>query len=86
MHRAEPVPEAASAGRRAVVLPEVGPRAQSRGAGAVQRDGGTLHRAGRGRPLAGARSAVAGGGGGVGRHSGAREARARNPLGRRVRG
>ncbi|MGY3440627.1 3-oxoadipate enol-lactonase [Bradyrhizobium sp. USDA 4473] len=58
----------------AVVVPEVGPCAQSRGAGAVQRDGGALHRAGRGRPLAGARSEVAGGGAGLSRHSGSREA------------
>ena len=43
-------------------LSESRPCAQSGGAGAVQRDGGSLHRAGRSRPLAGARSAVDGGG------------------------
>jgi proline iminopeptidase len=61
----EPVPEAASAGGGAVVLSEVGPRAQSGRAGAVQRDGGALHRAGRGRKMAGARSEVDGEGGGL---------------------
>ena len=62
LHRAQPVPEEASAGGGARVLSEVRPRAQSRGARAVQRNGRALHRAGRGRPLAGARSAVDGGG------------------------
>ena len=61
LHRAEPVPEEASAGGGADVLSEVRPRAQSRGAGAVQRDGRALHRAGRSRTLAGARSEVDGG-------------------------
>ena len=60
LHRAEPVPEAASAGGGAVVLSEVGPRAQSGRAGAVQRNGRALHRAGRGRQVAGARSEVDG--------------------------
>ena len=45
-----------------VVLPEVGPRAQSGGAGAVQRNGRALYRAGRGRAVAGAGSEVDGGG------------------------
>ena len=44
------------------IFPKIGPRAQSGGAGAVQRDGRALHRAGRSRPLAGARSEVDGGG------------------------
>ena len=39
-------------------FPEVGPRAQSGRAGAVQRDGRALHRAGRGQPLGRARSEV----------------------------
>ena len=62
LRRAEPVSEEAPAGGGAGVLPEVGPRAQSRGARAVQRDGRAVHRAGRSRPLAGARSEVDGGG------------------------
>ena len=45
LHRAQPVPEAASAGGGAGVLSEVRPRAQSGRAGAVQRDGRALHRA-----------------------------------------
>ena len=40
------------------LLSEVGPRAQSGRAGAVQRNGRALHRAGRGRALAGARPEV----------------------------
>ena len=56
----EPVPEEASAGGGTFVLPEVRPRAQSRGAGAVQRDGRAVHRAGGGRTLAGAGSEVDG--------------------------
>ena len=42
------------AGGRTGDFSEVGPRAQSRGARAVQRNGRTLHRPGRGRSLAGA--------------------------------
>ena len=59
LHRAEPVPEEAPAGVGTGDVSEVRPRAQSRGAGAVQRNGRALYRAGRGRPLARARSAVA---------------------------
>ena len=53
------------------VLSEDRPRAQSGGAGAVQRDGRAVHRAGGGRPMAGARSKVGGGGDRIRRHSGA---------------
>ena len=62
LHRAEPVPEEAFAGGGAGVLSEDRPRAQSGGAGAVQRDGRAVHRAGGGRQMAGARSKVDGGG------------------------
>ena len=58
LRRAEPVPEAASARGGAVVLSEIRPRAQSGGAGAVQRNGRAVHRAGRGRAVAGAGSEV----------------------------
>ena len=58
LHRAQPVSEEAPAGLRAGHVSEDRPRAQSGGARAVQRNGRTLHRAGRSRPLAGARSAV----------------------------
>jgi pimeloyl-ACP methyl ester carboxylesterase len=63
LRRPEPVPEAAFAGGGAFVLSESRPRAQFGGTGAVQRDGGALHRAGRGWALAGARSARDGKGG-----------------------
>ena len=62
LHRAQPVPEEAPAGSGADVLSEIRPRAQSRGAGAVQRDGRAFYRAGGSRPLAGARPKVDGGG------------------------
>ena len=65
LRRAEPVPEAASAGGGAFVLSQVGPRAQSGRAGAVQRNGRAIHRAGRSREMAGARSEVDGEGGGI---------------------
>ena len=50
----------AFAGGGADVLPEIRPRAQSGGAGAVQRNGRAVHRAGGGREVAGAGSAVDG--------------------------
>src|SRR5439155_8840758 len=61
VRRAEPVPEEASAGGGTRDVAEVRPRAQSRGARAVQRDGGAVRDAGGSRAMAGARSAVGGG-------------------------
>ena len=51
LRRAKPVPEEAPSRRRADAVSEIRPCAQSRRACAVQRDGRTLHRAGRSRPL-----------------------------------